>query len=188
MAITDLHHHGFKTALSCFFDFLCTVFMVHFCRNMANSKEELERKKRLAYTLFVDNGFEQKVIASITGISEKSISSWKQKDRAAGRDWDEDRMEARTGFDKERKRIKKHINNIFDEIEKRKAPENVPNAAEGDTINKLSVAAKNLQTEISFAQKSEAGKLFISYVQTVHGQEKCIEIVELWHEFLMSTS
>lgn len=154
----------------------------------ANTKEELERKRRLAYTLYVDNGFDQKVIADITKISEQSISRWKKSDAANGRSWDDDRMEVREGFDKERKRIKRHINNIFDEIEKRKAPDNVPTASEGDTINKLSVSAKNLQTELSYAQKAETGKQFISYVQQVHGQAKAVEAVDLWHEFLMSTS
>jgi hypothetical protein len=154
----------------------------------ANTKEELERKRRLAYTLYVDNGFDQKVIADITKISEQSISRWKKSDAANGRSWDDDRMEVREGFDKERKRIKRQINNIFDQIEKRKEPDNVPTASEGDTINKLSVSAKNLQTELSYAQKAETGKQFITYVQTVHGQAKAVEAVDLWHEFLMGTS
>lgn len=147
------------------------------------SKEELERKKRLAYTLYVDNGFEQKVIAEITGISERSISTWKQ---AGG--WDEDRAEERMGFDKQRKRIKRHINTILDAVEARTAPQNVPTASEGDTINKLADAAKKLQTELSFAHKSETGKQFVAYIQQVHGQAKAVEIVDLWHEFLMATA
>ena len=82
------------------------------------TKEELSRKKRLAYTLYVDNGFEQKVIASVTGISEKSISLWKKKDKEEGIDWDADKTELKQGFDKERRRIKRHINNILDRIKK----------------------------------------------------------------------
>jgi hypothetical protein len=155
---------------------------------MANTKEELQRKKQLAYTLYVENGFEQKVIANVTGISEKSISLWKKKDKESNIDWDADRIELKQGFDKERRRIKKHINNILDNIEAREDPYNVPSAPEGDTINKLSVSAKNLQTELSFAHKSETGKQFIAYIQQVHGQAKAIEIVDLWHEFLMGTS
>src|SRR5581483_10047881 len=42
------------------------------------NRQEIDRKKRLAYTLFVENGFEQKIIAEITGISEKSITAWKK--------------------------------------------------------------------------------------------------------------
>lgn len=147
------------------------------------SKEEVERKKRLAYTLFVENGFEQKVIAEITGISERSISTWK----ATG-NWDDDKAEARMGFEQQRRRIRKQIDNILTSIEIRQPPHNVPNAKEGDLINKLADAAKKLQTELSFAHKSETGKQFINYTQATHGQAKAVEMVEMWHEFLMATT
>ena len=153
-----------------------------------NTQVELERKKQLAYTLFVENGFEQKVISSITGISEKSVSLWKKKDKEKNIDWDGDRIELKQGFDKERRRLKKHLNTILNAIEIREAPFNVPTSQEGDTINKLADAAKKLQTELSFAHKSETGKQFIAYIQQLHGQAKAIEIVDLWHEFLMGTS
>jgi transposase len=148
-----------------------------------NSKEELERKKRLAYTLYVDNGFEQKVIADITGISERSISKWKQEN-----DWEGDKQEARMGFEKQRKRIRKQIDTLLTKIEEREEPDNVPTSSEGDVINKLADAAKKLQTELSFAHKAEAGKQFIQYVQEVHGQEKAIDAVTLWHEYMMATA
>ncbi|MFT3750957.1 MAG: hypothetical protein QM768_21770 [Agriterribacter sp.] len=147
------------------------------------SKEEIERKKRLSYTLYVENGFEQKVIAEITGISERSISAWKM----AG-NWEADKEEARMGFEQQRRRIRKQIDNVLTSIEQRRAPFNVPDAKEGDLINKLADAAKKLQTELSFAHKSETGKQFINYIQATHGQEKAVEMVELWHEYLMATT
>lgn len=147
------------------------------------SKEEMERKKRLAYTLFVDNGFEQKVIAEITGISEKSISKWKND-----HDWIADKEEARMGFEQQRKRIRRQIDNVLSSIENRPEPDNVPNSKEADLLNKLADAVKKLQTELSFAHKAEAGKQFIQYIQQVHGQDKAIEVVTLWHEYLMATA
>lgn len=152
---------------------------------MANTKEEIERKKRLAYTLYVENGFEQKVISEITGISEKSISKWKTAD---GADWDADREESRMGFEPQRRRIRKMFDTQLDIIEKRPHPENVPNSKEADSLNKLADAVKKLQTELSFQHKAEAGKQFIQYVQQTHGQAKAIEVVELWHEYLMASS
>lgn len=151
--------------------------------NTPPKREEIERKKKLAYTLFVDNNLEQKVISDITGISEKSISKWKKDGN-----WEQDRNEERMGFEQQRRRIKRHINTILDNVEKRKAPLNVPDSKESDTINKLADAAKKLQTELSYAHKSETGKQFISYIQQVHGQAKAIQIVDLWHEFLMGTA
>ncbi len=148
-----------------------------------NNKEELDRKKRLAYTLYVENGFEQKVIASITGISERSISKWKTE-----QNWEADKEEARMGFEQQRRRIRKQIDNVLNQIELREAPFNIPDSKEGDIINKLADAAKKLQTELSFAHKAESGKQFIQYIQQAYGQSKAIEVVELWHEYLMATS
>lgn len=148
-----------------------------------NTKEELQQKKRLAYTLFIENGYEQKVIAEITGISEKSISHWKTEGN-----WDADKEEARQGFEPQRRRIRKHIDTLLTIIEDRDFPHNVPDSKEGDTLNKLADAVKKLQTELSFAHKAEAGKQFVSYVQQVHGQAKAIDVVTLWHEYLMATS
>jgi predicted DNA-binding protein YlxM (UPF0122 family) len=162
--------------------------MPHFCimaKAKPNSKEEISRKKRLAYTLFVDNGFEQKVIAEITGISEVSISKWKTEN---GNDWDADREEARMGFEPERKRIRKMYNALLTMIEERAEPGNVPTNAESDNINKLADSVKKLQIELSFQHKSETGKQFVQYIQQTHGQAKAIEVVELWHEFLMATA
>ena len=69
------------------------------------SKEEIERKKRLAYTLYTVNGFDQKVIAEITEISERSIYNWKEEGK-----WDEDREEQRMGFEPQRKRLRQLFN------------------------------------------------------------------------------
>lgn len=149
----------------------------------SNTKEEIERKKRLAYTLYVENGFDQKVIAEITHISEKSISKWKIEGK-----WDADREEARMGFEPQRRRIRKHLDAMLTQIEEREPPANVPNSKEMDGINKMADAIKKLQTELSFQHKSESGKQFIQYVQSTHGQGKAIEVVELWHEFLMATA
>ncbi|SEW02022.1 Phage terminase small subunit [Chitinophaga sp. YR573] len=147
------------------------------------TKAEVDRKRKLAYTLFVENGFEQKVIAEVTGISEQSISKWK----TAG-NWIDDKNEARMGFEQQRRRLRNMISTQLTLIEKRKPPFNVPDSKEGDTLSKLADAARKLQTELSFAHKADAGKLFVNFIQTVHGQEKAIQIVDLWHEFLMSTT
>lgn len=150
---------------------------------MTNTKEEIDRKKRLAYTLFVQNGFEQKVIAEITKISEKSISKWK-----IDGNWESAREEERMGFEPERKRIRKMFNQTLSIIEAREHPYNVPDNGESDKLNKMAIAVKNLQIELTFQHKAETGKQFIQYIQQSHGQAKAIEAVDLWHEFLMATA
>lgn len=151
-----------------------------------NTRQELEAKKRLAYTLFVQNGFDQKIIASITGISQVSISTWKTSDKKAGKDWELDRNELRSGFDNERRRIKAMINRILDYADVRKAPNNITTTAEGDTISKLSASARNLVNELTFDHMSKSYDLLLEHIQKTHGNEKAVEFCEYAHEMMMS--
>lgn len=152
------------------------------------TREELEKKKQLAFTLYVDNRFDQKVIASITGISEKTISLWKKKDHSSGLDWDEQRRFAMMGPDKQMRRIMLIYDNMLTQIEQRDAPDNVPNSKEADIMNKLADSVKKLTADITPFVKSEVGKQFVSYMQQTYGQAKAVEAVEMYHEFLMATS
>lgn len=151
-------------------------------------KEELERKQRLAFTLYVANGFEQKVIADITGITEKTISAWKKKAKENGNDWDGERQAAKMGPEQSIRRTMKMYDRLLTQIEQRPEPDNVANSKEGDALNKLAAAAIALQGDVTFFVKSEVGKQFVSYIQNTHGQEKAIDIVNLWHEYLMATA
>lgn len=142
---------------------------------------EMQQKKALAYTLYTENRFEQKLIAEKIGVSENTISKWKKEGA-----WDNDREEARNGIAKRRKRILSTLDNMLNHIEDREPPNNVPNAKEADSINKLSASIQKLETELSLAHKTEAGKLFINYVQRVHGHAKSVEALDLWNQFIMS--
>lgn len=146
-----------------------------------NTREEIERKKRLAFTLFVDNGFEQKLIAEITGISEVSISKWKKEGN-----WSEERRIALMGPDKQMRRMMRIYDSMLTNIESRESPRNVPDSKEADILNKMADTVKKLNSDFTFFVKAEVGKQFVMHVQEAHGQARAVEVVELWHEFLMS--
>lgn len=146
------------------------------------TKEQTEAKKRLAFILYTENGLEQKVIAEITGISEVSISRWKQDGN-----WEDEREQARIGPEKEMRRMRKLLNQYLDEIEQRDEP--FPDSKEADAINKITVSIKNLMGDkLLVAHKTEVGKQFVEYIQSNYGQAKAVEIVELWHEWIMATT
>lgn len=147
------------------------------------NKSEIEAKKQLAFTLYTENGFEQKLIAAKIGISEKTISKWKQEG-----DWENARQEARTGIAKRRKRILGTLDNLLQQIEDRDAPNNVPNSKESDVITKLTASLQNLENELSLSHKVEVGKLFINHIQRVYGKDEAVRVVDLWHEFIMTTA
>jgi transposase len=148
---------------------------------MAIKKEELQRKRRYAYMLYVDQGLEQKIISEIIGVSENTISKWKSADN-----WEEDRQFTNIAPDKIMKRVMRQYDTLLKQIEERDAPKNVPDSKEADILNKLADSVKKLQTEVLFGHKTEVGKQFISYVQKTYGQARAIEVMNLWHEFLMS--
>ncbi len=178
-----------SAVLSYIFDCIYSFAVPDICGVMSakksSTKEELERKRRLAFTLYVDNGFDQKVIAGITAISEQSISAWKKKDAANGLDWDEERRIALMGPDKQMRRIMKLYDKMLTEIEER---ETRPTNSEADVLNKLADSVKKLSADLTQFVKSEVGKQYIAYIQQTYGQAKAIDAVESWHEYLMATS
>lgn len=145
------------------------------------TKAEIEAKKTLAYTLYTENRFEQKLIAETLGISEKTISKWKTEGN-----WEDDRKEARDAISKRRKRLLALFDKALDTVEQRQPPDNVATPKEADSINKISASLEKLETTLSLAHKTEAGKLFINYVQQVHGHTKAVEALDLWNQFIMS--
>lgn len=147
------------------------------------TKAEIASKKALAYTLYTENGFEQKLISEKIGISEKTISKWKVEEN-----WNEGREEAKTGISKRRKRLLSTLDSMLDQIEQRNPPFNVPDSKETDAINKITSAIQKLETELSLAHKTETGKRFVTYIQQHHGKEAAIMVVDYWHEFLMASS
>jgi transposase len=147
------------------------------------TRADLEAKKTLAFTLYVDNGFEQKLIAEKLGVTEKTISKWKQDGK-----WEDARQESRTGISNRRKRILATLDLLLKYIEDRDPPKNVPDSKESDTITKLTAAIQNLETELSTAHKTETGKLFVNYIQRTYGKDEAVRAVDLWHEFIMATT
>lgn len=178
----DIQHLNFCCII--FFAFGYPAGVTDICITMATSKktrDELERNKRLAYTLFVDNGLEQKVISKITGISETSISKWKKEG-----DWDEERRIALLGPERQMRRIIKIHDAMLTLIENREPPKNIPDSKEADILNKLADTARKLRTEDTFFVKSEVGKQFISHMQETYGHVEAVKVLEYWHNFLMS--
>lgn len=146
------------------------------------TKEQTEAKKRLAFILYTENGLEQKVISEITGISEVSISRWKQDGN-----WEDEREQARIGPEKEMRRMRKLLNQHLDEIEQRDEP--FPDSKEADAINKITVSIKNLMGDkLMMYHKTEVGRQFIDYIQQTYGQARAVEILDAWHEWVMATS
>lgn len=148
------------------------------------SRKQLEDSRGLAYTLYVENGWEQKLIAETIGISEQSISRWKLE-----YNWEQAREELRMGPEHEIRRLRRLINAKLDECEKRKAPLNYPDSAESDQISKWGAAIRALRKDqVTMSDKVEVGKQFIGNTQAKFGQDAAKQAVEWWHSYIMTTA
>lgn len=113
-----------------------------------------------AKSLYLTGQYDQKEIAEITGVSEKTISTWKQEE-----DWDSLKESLLTTRENELRRLYKMLRNLNDSVDE-KAALNIPiNSKDADAVLKLTAAIKNLELETSIADKVEVGTAFINMVR-----------------------
>lgn len=131
-------------------------------------------KKQKARTLFLTGEYAQKEIASICGVSEKTITEWKKEDN-----WEDHKMSLLTTRENELRRLYRMLQNINDFIEE-KAADKIPiNSKEADSVLKLTAAIQKLEVETSIAEKVEVGTEFIRMVR----QENADLAKEITHWF-----
>lgn len=117
-------------------------------------------KRQKAKSLYLTGQYDQKEIAEIVEISEKTISKWKQDD-----DWESMKTSLLTTRENELRRLYKMLNILNNDIDK-KAEEDIPiNSKEADAVLKLTAAIKNLEIETSIAEKVEVATEFINFLR-----------------------
>lgn len=117
-------------------------------------------KRQKAKALYLTGQYDQKEIAEIVEISEKTISKWKQDD-----DWESMKTSLLTTRENELRRLYKMLNILNNDIDK-KAEEDIPiNSKEADAVLKLTAAIKNLEIETSIAEKVEVATEFINFLR-----------------------
>ena len=117
-------------------------------------------KKEKAKSLFLTGQYSQKEIASLTGISEKTISKWKEID-----DWDSFKTSLLTTRENELKRMYKILKNVNDSTIEDIDEGRKVNPKDADAVIKYTAAIKNLEIETSIADKVEVGIAFINMVR-----------------------
>lgn len=121
---------------------------------------KLTDKKQKAKSLYLTGQYDQKEIAGIIGVTEKTISRWKNDE-----EWESFKESLLTTRENELKRLYKMLKVLNNHLDKM-AQENVPiNSKEADSVLKLTAAIKNLELETSIADKVEVGTAFIDFVR-----------------------
>lgn len=117
-----------------------------------------EQKREWAQLLYVSQRLSQKEIAERTGVSERTITSWKEKFN-----WDNLRQSLLVTKQEVLRRLYNQIEALTTEIESRDAA--YSNSKEADTLNKLAASIRTLETETSIAEILEVGMRFIDFVR-----------------------
>lgn len=123
------------------------------------TKQELQLAKDYARTLYLGYDLSQKEIAERVGVSDNSITAWKEEGK-----WDGMRKSLLTTKSEQ-------LNNLYNILEtqiiKVKELGDKATPANADMISKLTASIKNLETETSSGQLIEVGMQFIRFIQGI---------------------
>lgn len=148
-------------------------------KQMANLT--LEQKKDYARQLYLnDSSITQAEIAEKVGVSKVTLCKWVKDGK-----WQELQMSLLVGKEEQLARLYKQLRLLNDAIEN-KENQKFATSKEADAILKLTVAIKNLETEINIAEKMATGKEFLSFVRKTAGFDTSKEVAKLFDSYIKS--
>lgn len=119
-------------------------------------------KKQKARSLYITGEYSQKEISELVGVSEKTISKWKNNE---AEDWDGLKDSMLTSRENELKRLYKILKSITEFNSAAIDAGGKADAKDADAVIKYSAAIRNLEIETSIAEMVEVGMRFINYVR-----------------------
>ena len=117
-------------------------------------------KKDKAKSLYLTGQYDQKEIAELVGISEKTIGKWKEEG-----DWDSFKTSMLTTRENQLRSLYKILQNINDATLEDIDEGRKINPKDADAVIKYTAAIKSLELETSIADKVEVGTAFINLVR-----------------------
>lgn len=117
-------------------------------------------KRQKAKSLFLTGQYQQKEIAELVGVTEKTITKWKEEE-----DWESMKVSLLTTRESELRRLYKMLQILNDDIDLRSENKIPINSKEADAVLKLTAAINNLELETSIADKVEVGSSFINMLR-----------------------
>lgn len=157
---------------------------MHFCietnKIPVADKTSIADKQYLAKILFTREHLEQKIVAQRVGVSEKTMSKW-----VNDLNWKD--LRKRMLLAKE-----EQINNLYEQLEQlniaiKEGTSKHADTRQADILIKLTVAIRNLETDLAIADLVESGIRFIKFLQKVGTITQVMEVSDMWNSFIQSS-
>lgn len=130
-----------------------------------------QQKKEWAGMLYLKDNLTQQEIAEKVGVSRQTIARWAKEDK-----WEE----LKVGITMSREQQIAEINKV---VTSRPEGQRFTNAAEADTINKLTSAIKKLETDVGISDIISVGMKFVNWLRP-YDLDRSKEYLKLWDAFI----
>ncbi len=138
----------------------------------------LKQKKEWAQLLYTREGMAQKDIAAKIGISPQTMVKWVKQGR-----WDKLKQSMLITREEQLRRLYMQLDELNSFIMKKEEGERFASSKEADTISKLAVAIRTLESEANIADIVEVSKRFLNWLRS-YSPSKAKEIADLFDEFI----
>jgi len=142
-----------------------------------------QQKKEFAEILYCNFQLDQKVVAVKVGVSPTTMNKWANDPRL---NWEKKRKRLLIGREQQLTSFYDQLDALNKFISSRGEGKNFPNSKEADAQNKLTGSIRDLELELSIADKIGAIMDFIKWIQKTSTTEKAIELTTLGDAFIRS--
>lgn len=138
----------------------------------------LQQKREWAQLLYTRENKLQKEIAEIVGVSAQTINSWVNK-----YNWDKLKQSMLITREEQLRRLYMQLDELNTFIMNRELGQRFANSKEADSISKLAVAIRTLESEANIADIVEVFKRFLNWLRSF-SPEKAREIAPVTDDFI----
>jgi transcriptional regulator with XRE-family HTH domain len=144
---------------------------------------KVHEKKEWAKLLYTKENLSQKDVAEKTGVSKVTMSKWVNENNG---EWDKLRKSLLVTREEQLRRLYMQLDELSTYIMAKEQGQRFANSKEADTINKLTVSIRTLETEASIADIVEVCKRVLNYLRPV-SPLKAKEIAMVFDDFIKDT-
>ena len=138
------------------------------------------QKKDFAKSIYLGEDLTQEEIAERVGVKRQTVSRWITEGN-----WERHKVSITITREEQLKNLYLQLSELNAAINKKPAGERFANAAESDTISKISNAIKKMETDVGLADILSVFKSFVKWLRT-YDMARSKEIVPLLDAYIKS--